>query len=97
MEANVHEMETLHRKLNIDIEKYRKDNQELQKDSERMIETLGRLTQEKEVYKKRIFSPKMPMDLSTLNKSRFMQDEIDSLKEVMLSSTFSKSLLGDRK
>jgi len=63
LQAHINELQNLHTKLNMDLENYKKNNVELQKESEKMQGIINELRQEKESYQRTIVSPKVAGNL----------------------------------
>jgi len=81
LQGHIEELKKLQMKLNTDLENYKRNNLDLEHESERMQDTINKLSQEKDTYRRRVLSPKM-MDEQFTSRTKFIKEENDMLKEV---------------
>ena len=81
LQEHIEELRQLQMKLNNDLENYKRNNCDLQHESEKMQETINKLSIEKDTYRRKMLSPKMDEQFTSRAKS--LKDENDLLKEVI--------------
>ncbi len=94
LQGHIEELKKLQFKLNTDLENYKRNNLDLEHESERMQDTINKLSHEKDTYRRRVLSPKM-MDEQFTSRAKIIKEENDMLKEVISFSKYLKYLTNE--
>ncbi len=94
LQGHIEELKKFQMKLNTDLENYKRNNLDLEHESERMQDTINKLSQEKDTYRRRVLSPKM-MDEQFTSRAKIIKEENDMLKEVISFSKYLKYLTNE--
>ena len=82
LQGKIHELEDVFRRMNDELEMYRREGNITLDESEELKEAYSKLSQDKDVYKRRVLSPKLSIDMLSSGRNKQLKDENDLLKEV---------------